>query len=104
MRTKPADFKKPKFSKHKCLTCCYHAENTTASYPTYRKSGHRVRVYCNYASITGHTCLQPAENNTVVDSRGEDYNDCKLYRQGAKIETEIDEIIIGRKRYENQIV
>ena len=38
-------------------------------------------VYCNYASINDKTCLK-AVGREVIDSRGYDYDGCKLFEEG----------------------
>lgn len=43
--------------------------------------GYTSRVYCNYATITGSLCTLRAGRKTE-DTRGEDYNACKLFREG----------------------
>ena len=48
---------KPKFNKRKCMKCKYHAFSTDG-YRAVTKRGSRG-VVCNYATITGITCLKP---------------------------------------------
>ena len=74
---------KPKFDKRKCATCIYHTEQFQGY--TVIKNNKHVSISCNYASITGTTCLTKGENNSVVDKRGNDYNNCMLYHEGRKI-------------------
>lgn len=71
---------KAKFNKNKCATCQYRGIGSVG-YPV-RINDMSVRVYCNYSGITNVTCLRPASSTEVVDLRGEDYNNCKLYKEG----------------------
>ena len=73
-----------KFNKQKCLKCRYHNYGCGGYLATVRKR--RQAVYCNYASITGNTCLKPTGLFTTVDVRGDDYNNCKLFLEGDLIE------------------
>ena len=57
-----------RYNKRKCATCCFR-----------RKLG--MNIICNYAGITDNTCLH-LEQGKVVDSRGGEYNNCKLYKRG----------------------
>ena len=63
--------KYPKFNKKKCRKCIYSLRRGEST-------------LCNYLSICGQSCLH-MENGVVVDSRGEEYNNCKLYVKGAPI-------------------
>lgn len=69
---------KYKFSKTKCKSCIYHRGG----------SQNKGAVYCNYASITGQTCLHRGEKGAVLDRRGTDYHNCQLYIKG-QIESEV---------------
>lgn len=62
---------KYKFSKTRCKSCIYHRGGTQG----------KGALYCNYASIANQTCLH-LEDKKVVDRRGDDYYDCKLYKKG----------------------
>ena len=64
-----------KFNKQKCKQCVYH-----------RVMG--AHVICNFATVTDTTCLH-LEENKVVDYRGEDYNNCKIFIKGARIRCDI---------------
>lgn len=71
---------KPKFNKRKCLECKYRG---------YISQGHLIRtgnksvhVCCNFASITGITCLKPLSGYRTTDLRGDNYNNCKLFVKG----------------------
>lgn len=71
---------KPKFDKHKCYKCKYHCENSSG-YPV--RTNHRtVRVCCDYATMMRETCLTKDENDNVIDKRGNDYRNCKLFEAG----------------------
>ena len=56
-------------------------------------------TYCNYASITGETCLKRNRDGSIKDSRGEGPG-CLLYLKGDAILTEKDDnqIAYGKKR------
>ena len=90
---------KAKFDKKKCVRCIYHGVG---------KCGHSVRllnggterVHCNYSGVTDSTCLKPAPNNTVVDMRGDDFNNCKLFVEGARLEGKQQPLVMGVKRHE----
>jgi len=60
---------KYKFSKTRCRKCIYHR-------------GNDGNTYCNYASITGQTCLHRGEKGKILDRRGDDYYDCQLFVKG----------------------
>ena len=76
--------KRPKFNKKKCMECMYHSVGL--GYPVKIKD-HQVTVHCNY-SLTGDTCLKMTENG-VVDTRGTDYDHCKLFKKGKAVEEEM---------------
>ena len=65
-----------KHNKAKCRTCAYH-----------RIMGGGVHMICNYSCITGQTCLYKTDKG-IEDRRGDDYNNCKLYRKGVALEDE----------------
>lgn len=73
---------KSKFNKQKCVTCKYHGKASTAD-GTGNKNLNGV--HCYYAN-TGETCLRRV-GNKVIDIRGEDFNNCKLYERGKKCKT-----------------
>lgn len=92
----------PKFDKEKCATCRWSCVNGNLGYTTgyfdEKAQKYPIHVYCN-VSATGNTCLE-REGNKLVDRRGEDYDNCKLYVTDAKKEKEHierKEIIFGRK-------
>lgn len=58
--------------KRKCAKCMYHAG----------KVGLSLGVYCNYAGITGKTCLH-VENGKTTDRRGD--GDCALFHKGVAV-------------------
>ena len=78
-----------KFNKQKCMRCQYHCgctlDSITSSY-----------VICNYSSITGHTCLQRVSSNTIIDIRGDEYDNCKLFREGSKILVKSNPVVGSR--------
>lgn len=71
---------KPKFNKDKCLKCKYHSKQLSGGYQGKGEDGKNYYVHCNY-SKTGQTCLIDTGFDTY-DMRGEDYNDCKLFKEG----------------------
>ena len=92
----------PKFDKEKCATCRWSCVNGNLGYTTgyfdEKAQKYPIHVYCN-VSATGDTCLK-RDGSRLVDRRGEDYDNCKLYVTDAKKEKEHikrNEIIFGRK-------
>jgi hypothetical protein len=79
--TRRMRMKKTKFSKSKCKTCIYHGKITGIASGT---------IYCNYASTTDHTCLKRGEHGEIIDIRGDDRYDCKMYKEGKRIPEEAD--------------
>lgn len=75
----------PKFDKSRCLKCVFRLEDTSG-YSTKNARGDTVTLVCNYAGVTGHTCLHTV-GKKVVDKRGDDYNDCKLFKKGERLRT-----------------
>jgi len=75
---------KPKFDKHKCLKCVYHG-NCGAGWHIVDGHGEGANVICNYATITGFTCLKRVARDELKDIRGEDFNNCKLYTEGKSL-------------------
>ena len=61
---------KVKFKKSKCKRCIYHGKISGVS-----------NVFCNYASLEGHSCLYRQESH-IVDKRGCDYENCLLFQEG----------------------
>ena len=72
---------KSKFNKKKCLKCKYHGTGCGHSVKT--QAG-VLKVHCNY-SIVDKTCLQKLDDGTIIDRRGDDYDNCKLYEKGKVI-------------------
>ena len=93
---------KPKFDKAKCLKCKYRSTSfNNLSYAVV--CNNRVKhVLCDYANLTGVTCLKPGPNNSVVDMRGEDYNNCMLFSEGPRLDKEKTQLIISEERYDNR--
>ena len=81
----PRTVSKPKFDKNKCLKCKYRNTSNTLGY-VIKHNNKPVHIHCDYAFLTKTTCLQPGPNNTVVDLRGEDYNNCMLFVEGNRQE------------------
>ena len=88
----------PKFDKHKCAKCKYHGSTSCGT--VVRLKGQPNRVHCDYAFATDCTCLKPGPNNTVIDMRGDDYDNCKLFVEGKPDRSKV-QINMG-KRYEDR--
>lgn len=67
-----------KFDKKRCATCQFHTGGAI-------ESNGKVRISCNYGIITGSSCLKRQNDGSVMDSRGDDYSNCKLYEKGAAV-------------------
>lgn len=65
-----------KFDKQRCASCIYRMESSLG----YNGTG----LICNYAGVTGRTCLKRIGKD-VVDIRGED--ECQLYKRGQRAMT-----------------
>ena len=76
---------KPKFNPSKCAKCQYHSEIISSGWHVRVSKTKSINVCCNYASVTGKTCLQPKNSKESYDTRGEDYNNCKLFVEGEQI-------------------
>lgn len=73
-----------KFNIKKCRTCIYRG--TVSGGVKSSAKGIRINnVCCYYASNTGNTCLKRTNSNTLNDIRGNDYENCKLYKKGNAI-------------------
>lgn len=68
-----------KFDKKKCLRCKHHGTGC-GGHPVQTKT-RVISVYCNYAD-DNRTCLKRLENGEIIDQRGNDYYNCKLYEEG----------------------
>ena len=68
-----------KFNKKRCMKCMYHGKGS-GSHGTQAKGTHGI--YCNYASITGHTALQSLTTYQSYDTRGDDFYNCLLFEEG----------------------
>lgn len=82
---------KPKFNKDKCLKCVYRLEDANG-FLGKNERGEGISCMCNYAGVTGHTCLHTVKGQTK-DRRGEDYEDCKLFSEGNRLPTECHDFI-----------
>lgn len=71
---------KPKFDKSRCYRCIYSTNQISGSYKTKDKNGKVVGVACDYATITGNTCLIDTSEGTY-DLRGTEYSNCKLFKE-----------------------
>ena len=70
---------KPKFDKKKCAKCKYHGTGC-GGYPVTTKS-RIISIYCNYCN-GDDTCLKRLDSGEVIDQRGDDYYNCKLFEEG----------------------
>lgn len=66
--------KEPDYRKRElCPNCKYHGD-ISGKYGT--------TMMCNYSMHTQTTALKHGPGRTVIDSRGEDRNQCALYEEG----------------------
>ena len=72
-----------KFNKRKCYDCMCHAEHSCGT--TVEVDNRHVNVLCNYACATGETCLTQGANHTIIDRRGDEYDNCKLFKRGVAL-------------------
>lgn len=84
---------KPYYNKHKCVKCIYHGLGCGGYSVKINEDEHRP-IYCNYAGVTGETCLK-RDGDKVIDLRGDDYNHCKLYVKGKakKSKGDLEEVV-----------
>jgi hypothetical protein len=87
---------KTKFDKKKCARCQYH--NIGSLGVPVRVHGKVVRIFCDYITATNSSCLRQDMHDTVVDIRGNDYNNCKLFVEGKKLERDVPQISIGPRK------
>lgn len=57
------------YKKSKCKKCKYHGQLQGSL------------IYCNYAAITGRTCLK-REHKDIIDQRKGEANECLYYEKG----------------------
>lgn len=69
---------KSKFNKHKCAKCQYMGK-ASVSYGSRATGG----IYCDYGNRTGQTCIYRS-GREILDRRGDDFNNCKLYERAKK--------------------
>ena len=81
---------KPKFQKNKCIKCKYHTKQVSGAYQA-RVGGKTIPVACDYSTVTGRTCLTEV-NGKIVDRRGNDYYNCKLFVKGVAHEKESEPV------------
>ena len=80
---------KPKYNKVKCKKCCFRVSDTSA----YRTDD-GDSVSCNYSTIMGKTCLRRGEHGTVIDIRGNDYDNCLLFKEGDSLRKGVKGVIL----------
>lgn len=73
------------YNKKKCRKC---------KYSSYIGGGHKkytsdLKITCNYSMITDQTCLF-RKNGKIVDRRGNDPENCKLFDDGNKIRRRVE--------------
>ena len=73
------------FNKEKCRKCKYYSVLDGGWYD----NGSDDRIFCNYSSCTGNTCTK-RQNGKIIDIRGNDPENCKLFESGKRIKTRID--------------
>lgn len=73
---------KPKFNPKRCAKCQFHSEQTALGYHVRVSKTKAISVSCNYACITGHTCLQSKNKYETYDTRGTEFDGCKLFKEG----------------------
>ena len=73
----------PMFNKKKCAKCKYHGSFSTKAYHS-TEDGVLRNMTCDYSKYANQTCLHSV-GHTVVDRRGSDPNDCKLFERSASI-------------------
>lgn len=73
---------KTKFDRKKCLTCIYRGGSQGSC--TSIKN-----LHCNYSGIMTATCLKriPNKDGEIMDIRGKDYDNCRLYEKGRQIKS-----------------
>lgn len=72
---------KSKFNKRKCLQCKYHGCKGNLGYPV-RVNNKTYNIYCDFICQTNISPLKQGPNKTVIDLRGNNYNDCQLFVKG----------------------
>ena len=75
---------KSKFNKKKCEQCKYHGYFGSKSQNAYSSNEAALNhVMCEYAKCNKTTCLRLV-GKELVDLRGSDYNNCKLFEKGKR--------------------
>lgn len=69
-----------KFNKAKCAKCKFRCNVSASAGAEYKQSNRNIGCYYGELSHKG-TCLQ-IQDGKLVDRRGDDYNNCKLYEKG----------------------
>lgn len=83
-----------KFDRSKCRSCIYRGRVSGGQ--QYIKGERINNVCCNYAAITGNTCLKYNNAHKLDDIRGDNYDECKLYKKGKAIQNTPDSIVPRR--------
>ena len=78
--------KKAKFDKQKCMQCKYHGRGMSGY--SARRGDTTVAIFCDYATITGDTCIRRTPKGYTEDIRGEDFDNCRLFYPG-KVKREL---------------
>ena len=69
------DHNKPKFDKNKCVKCKYHGVGMGYSV---KINGETRLIHCNANGFNITTVTRSPEGK-VIDMRGEDYKNCRLF-------------------------
>lgn len=88
--------KETKFDNKKCRSCIYRGHVSGGQKAI--KGQKMNNVCCNYSSVTGQTCLRDNGKYKPYDIRGNDYDDCELYKKGPAIINKPDTVVPRRLR------
>jgi len=77
---------KGKFNPEKCIKCKYRYSSSNSIGNPVRVGDKWLKVFCNYASITGSTCLKPISLTESIDMRGDDFENCKYFKEGDMVD------------------
>lgn len=83
-----------KFDRSKCRSCIYRGHVSGGQ--KFIKGQKMNNVCCNYSMITNQTCLRDNGKYKPYDIRGNDYNDCELYKKGPAIQNKSETIVPRR--------
>lgn len=69
-----------KFDTEKCKKCQFRGLISGAT--KQRTLKNTANIICNYSGVTGITCLYAERPNKIIDRRGDDRENCKLFKEG----------------------